>query len=191
MWILQYLKKVADNIRNVIETSIKNVELISGRERLGEVKINRVIFQGNSLLPTLFAITLIPLSILLRDMKAGYMIGEFSGKISHLFLMNYLKLYGKTMQELDSLDQTVRIFNSDIGMQFGISKCAMLKMKRGKVVQCEGTELPNGELIKPQEDEKEYKYLAVLQFHSMKSKEMKDMITKQYYWRITNIQSKA
>ena len=31
--------------------------------------------------------------------------------------MDDLKFYGKTMQELDFVEQTVRIFNSDIGMQ--------------------------------------------------------------------------
>ena len=52
------------------------------------------------------------------------------------------------MKEIDSLLQTVRIFSSDIGMQFGNSKTAMLDMKKGKVVQSEGIELPNGETIK-------------------------------------------
>ena len=47
--------------------------------------------------------------------------------------MDDLKLSVKMMQEVDSLMQTVRIFSSDIGMQFVISKCAMLKMKGGKV----------------------------------------------------------
>ena len=42
------------------------------------------------------------------------------------------------MQELDSLVQTVRIFSSDIGMQFGIFECALYEMKRGKLVQSEG-----------------------------------------------------
>ena len=60
--------------------------------------------------------------------------------------MNDLKLYDKTMQELDSLLQTVTIFSSDIGMQIKISKCAMLEMKRGKVVESEGIELPRGGL---------------------------------------------
>ena len=49
------------------------VELTSGRETLGELKINKRIFQGDSLSPILFAITLTPLAILLRDVKAGYM----------------------------------------------------------------------------------------------------------------------
>ena len=67
--------------------------------------------------------------------------------------MNDLKLYEKTMQELDSLLQTVRIFSSDTEMQIKISKCAMLEMKRGKVVQSEGIELPRGGTIKSLEDE--------------------------------------
>ena len=101
--------------------------------------------------------------------------------------MNDLKLYEKTMQELDSLLQTVRIFSSDTEMQIKISKCAMLEMKRGKVVQSEGIELPRGGTIKSLEDENWYKHLGLLQFDSVKSKEMKDMITKEYYRRIRKI----
>ena len=71
------------------------------------------------------------------------------GKINHLLFMDDLQVYSKTMQELDSLVETVRIFSSDIEMQFGISKCTMLEMKRGKVVQNEGIELLKGETIKP------------------------------------------
>ena len=52
------------------------------------------------------------------------------------------------MQELDFLMQTVRIFSSNIGMQFEISKWTMLEMKRLKVVQGEGIKLTNGETIK-------------------------------------------
>ena len=91
------------------------------------------------------------------------------------------------MQELDSLVQTLRIFSSSIGIQFGISKCAMIETKRGKVVQNEGIELPNGETIKSLEDKKRCKYLGVLQFDSVESKEMKDMITREYYQRIKKI----
>ena len=83
-WILQWIKifKVANNIRSVIEKSLENwkVELTSGRETLCEVKINRDIFQGDSLSLIMFVITLIPLSLLLRDMKADYMLKESSGK---------------------------------------------------------------------------------------------------------------
>ena len=72
-------------------------------------------------------------------------------------------------------------------MQFGISKCTMLEMKRRKVVQNERIELPSGETIKLLQDEKGYKYLGVLKFDSVKSKEMKYMIKKEYYRRIRKI----
>ena len=62
------------------------MELKSGEKTLGEANINRDIFQADRLSPILFAITLIHLSILLRDMKAGYMLGEFREKITYLLL---------------------------------------------------------------------------------------------------------
>ena len=52
--------------------------------------------------------------------------------------MDDLKLYGKSLEELDSLVQTVRIYSKDIGMEFGIEKCAMIEMKRGKMIYSEG-----------------------------------------------------
>ena len=69
------------------------------------------------------------------------MLGEVRREINQLIFIDNLKLYGKTMQELDSLMQTARILSSVIGMQFGISKCAMLEMERGKVVRSEVIEM--------------------------------------------------
>ena len=47
-------------------------ELISGDIDLGEVSINRGIFQGDSLSLLLFIISLIPLTLVLRRMNQGY-----------------------------------------------------------------------------------------------------------------------
>ena len=69
---------------------------------MSEVKVNRGVSQGDIVSPIFFVITLIPLSILLRDMKAGYMLGEVRGKINSLLFMDVLELFGKTMQEIDS-----------------------------------------------------------------------------------------
>ena len=59
-------------------------------------------------------------------------------------------------------------------MQIGISKHNILEMKRGKFVQSEGIELPNGEMRKLPEVKKGDKFLIMLQFDCVKSKEMKD-----------------
>ena len=55
--------------------------------------------------------------------------------------MDDLKLYGSNNNEIDSLVKVVKIVSRDIGMQFEFDKCAVLKMKRGKQVHCEGIDL--------------------------------------------------
>ena len=59
-------------------------------------------------------------------------------KINHFLHMDDLKLYRKNEKELDSLIQTVRVFNQDIRMEFGIDKCATIVLKRGKLVKSDG-----------------------------------------------------
>ena len=43
-----------------------------------------------------------------------------------------VKLFAKNEKELEILIHTVRTYSQDIGMEFGIEKCAMLVMKSGK-----------------------------------------------------------
>ena len=73
--------------------------------------------------------------------------------------MDDLKLYGRNVNEIDSLIQTVRIFSQDIGMEFGIQKCAMLKIVRRKMVECEGISLQDGEKVRSLEKGQDYRYL--------------------------------
>ena len=46
-------------------------------------------------------------------------------------------------------------------MEFGLKKCGVLVLKRGKVVKSEGIDLPEGRQMKTVEDDG-YKYLGVL-----------------------------
>ena len=56
-------------------------------------------------------------------------------KCNHLLCMEDLKLYAKSEREFYSLVQTVRIFYDDVGMVFDLDKCAVLVLKRGKMVR--------------------------------------------------------
>ncbi len=86
-----------------------------------------------------------PLSMILRKVSAGYEMKKDGCKINHLLFMDDLKLFAKNEAEIDSLVQTVRIFSDDIGMQFGLEKCASMTMKRGKRVHSDdGIVLPDG-----------------------------------------------
>ena len=58
--------KISDKVIKFIAEAMKNwnVELSVGRKTLAEVKIHRDLFQGDSLSPLLFAITMMPLTYL-------------------------------------------------------------------------------------------------------------------------------
>ena len=75
--------------------------------------------------------------------------------------MDYLKLYAMNEKGVDSLIQTVRVFSEETGMEFGIEKCAVLVMKRGKVVKSEGIKLPDYKTIQGLKDGDSYKYLGI------------------------------
>ena len=68
--------------------------------------------------------------------------------------MDDLKLLSCNGKELNLLVQTIHIFSKDIGMEFGIQKCAMLMIETGKILKSVGIEMPDDKVIKSlQEDE--------------------------------------
>ncbi|XP_029657397.1 neuroendocrine convertase 1 [Octopus sinensis] len=60
--------------------------------------------------------------------------------------MDGLKLFTKSEAEMDSLVRSVQIFSNDIKIEFGLSKCVTMGMRRGKLVRTEGVVLPSGEI---------------------------------------------
>ena len=123
-WITECLDLcgVVENIKSLLVNSTEKwkVMICSGNSPLGEVEIKRGIFQGDSLSPLVFVLALIPLSLILRKVKAAYAFSESKEKINHLLFMDDLKLYSRSEKGLDSLVQTVRVFSEDIGMELGI-----------------------------------------------------------------------
>ena len=67
----------------------------------------------------------------LRKSEPSYQFAKNRERINHLLYMDDLKLHATTQRGLDSLIQTVRVFSTDIGMEFGIDKCAKLAVKSG------------------------------------------------------------
>ena len=82
--------------------------------------------------------------------------------------MDDLKLFAKSKNQIDSLVQTVHIFSEDIGMQFGIKKCGVLVMERGKV-RADGMRLPDRRHMK-YNDGTGYTYLVILETDKIKEK---------------------
>ena len=69
-------------------------------------------------------------------------------------------------------------------MKFGISKCAHVTMKAGKLVSVGGMELSSREVIPELVSEKGYKYLGILKANNTMHIKMKDKIQKEYYIRV-------
>ena len=111
--------------------SWKTVLTVNGQV-LDYVHIRRWIFQKDSLSPLLYVIAMIPMTTILRQTGLGYQTSKSAAKISHLLYMDDLKLYRKSSNELESLLNTVRIFSTDISMEFGLEKCATLTIHKGK-----------------------------------------------------------
>ena len=124
---------------------------------------------------------------MLRKIKAGYDLGKGNGVINHLVFKEDLKIYGKNENQLDSIVQSVRVVSEDLRMEFGISKCATLVMKRGKLINCEGINMRDKVIRAMKGDDDGYKYLGVLEVDDRKHTEMKGKVQKEYFRRVRKI----
>ena len=135
----------------------------------------------------MFVLLLIPLSLILRKTKAAYEFSEGKEKINHLLFMDDLKLCSHSEKGLDSLIQTVRAFSEDIRMEFGIEKCAMLVMEKGKIVKSVGKKLPDRKVIKSLKEGESYKYLGILEADKFLEEKMNLNVSKEYIRRLRKV----
>ena len=135
----------------------------------------------------MFVLAFISLSLILRKTKAAYEFSQSQEKINHLLFMDDFKLYSQIEKELDLLVQRVRVFSNDIGMEFGIEKCAMLAMEKGKIVESVGIELPDGKVIKSLQEGENYKYLGILGADKFLEEKMKLKVSKEYIRRLRKV----
>ena len=146
-WIVKCLRlyKINEQIIKMIEDQMRNwktnivLNHNRGRVQIENVKINRGIFQGDSLSPLLFCLAINPLSVLLNNEELGYSLEKTrsrrSGKlISHLLFMDDLKVYANNEANLKKLMEVVKRFSKDIGMKFGLDKCSKCSIKKGRKV---------------------------------------------------------
>ena len=189
-WIMDCLETgINKKIRRLLAESMKSwrVELISREENLGEVNIRRGIFQGDSFSPLLFAVCLLPLTHILRDAAPGYHFASNGQKVKDLLFMDDLKLFASNEKSLESLIQTMRVFSSDIEMEFRVEQCAVLTMKKGKITNSGGIALPNKTTMIGLKEGDRYKYLGVMQADGQKHHEMKEKVKTGYYRRVKKL----
>ena len=84
--------------------------------------------------------------------------------------MDNSKLYAKSERKLDLFTQTIRAFADDVSTVFGLEKCAILVVKKGKIVRKEGIQLPD-EMHMGEVNFEKCKYLEVLQLELIMNRE--------------------
>ena len=91
-----------------------------------------------------------------------------------------IKLYAKNEKSLNSLVQTVRIFSDYINIEFGIDKCAILVLKRGKITKFDGIWLPDSRVMNGIIEWAGYKYLGIIQADQTRYTEIKKKVKTEY-----------
>jgi len=187
-WINRCLElyKVEEGLRTFLKdqmTKWKTSITLShahGDIRIPDIKIQRGIFQGDSLSPLLFCLAIDPLSKVLKKQNIGYDLGQVRGRnkkkeiINHLLFMDDLKLYADSDPNHNKLLNTVHKFSNDIGMNFGLDKCAKCTLKKGKKAESENFQLEDGSNIADLSEDSSYKYLGIEENASIEHKAMRE-----------------
>ena len=150
----------------------------SARMKLMEVSIKCGIYQGDSLSPLLFCISLTPLSLLL-DPLDGYQVTT-TEQLNHLVYMDDLKLFAKNNSQLHVLLRTVKMFSDDVGLVFGLDKCAKFTVTRGKASQTGDVQLEPDSIIRELNVGESYKYLGFFEGEGLDCNVSKELILQEY-----------
>ena len=189
-WIIKALEmyKVSPTIVKFLKESMNawSTTLVlnhsQGTNTFPDIDIACGIFQGDSLSPLLFCLALFPLSTQLNNAQRGYKVHDQT--ISHLIYMDDLKLFAKNDSDLEDLLKIVKDFSSDIGMEFGLDKCAKATFKAGKFIEADNIDLDITTVIRNLDQADVYKYLGVNEGDGIQHSKMKEKIRKECYRRV-------
>jgi len=98
--------------------------------------------------------------------------------------MDDLKLFARNDNELEGLLATPKEFSNDIGMTFGLEKCAKISFRRGSIQKTTDIKIDVNTTIRRLEPRETYKYLGFSEGNGINHSVMKEKIRKEYYRRI-------
>ena len=196
-WIIECLKlaKVHPVLVRAIEMLTRNwstkLQLQSENEMIESeyIKYLRGIFQGDSLSLLLFILTVNPMFFLLNTTE-GYTLGKQGDRnlnITHLFFVDDLKLYSSSVEKAKIQLDIVTTFSNNIGMSFGLDKCAYLCIEHGKRKSLEESIVINDTEIRELDIGETYTYLGVDENIGMNGELNKDKVKREYLRRTRKI----
>ena len=152
------------------------------------ISIHRGIFQGDSLSPLLFCLSLNPISGELTRTGLGYRCGPPAQvcPVSHLWYMDDIKLFARNDNNLLSMTNVVESMGDCIGMRFNPSKSSWLTMKRGRAQSDQQSALQTlqGHAIAKLQAEESYRYLGVPESAHFHATELKTTAKAEFGRRL-------
>ena len=150
-WIIKVLQmyEAHPNMRSLIEKIINSwtitLEIVTaqGKERIGPIKVNRGIMQGDDFSVLLYAISVDPISWAIRTSEGYRLTHEKNDKVTHLLFVDDLKCYTRSEQKLVTGTRTLSNMFDDIGLCINLGKCVACHIKRGKYYK--DADLPIGD----------------------------------------------
>ena len=167
-----------------------NIASKQGKNRVlsKEIAIERGIFQGDSLSPTLFCSCFIVISYHIRDLKLGYTLGAPSKRhgsqmIKHTLLMDDLKIYSTSHQLLETVIKKATYVMDAIGLSLSLEKCAVLSRKAGRETSTHNLMIAQEEGIEGLNDGKSYMYLGMAQRSDCQEQSIKTTLLVDFFRR--------
>ncbi|MGL5043220.1 MAG: RNA-directed DNA polymerase [Culicoidibacterales bacterium] len=134
LWVLEKINinaKILKILKRLMSKWNTKLELRKNRRltKSKKIKLKNGIFQGDSLSPTLFCLSIAPLSYAINNSihtvksASGWSAG-YGFKIEHQFYMDDLKLYSRTIEDQAKQINTVIHCSKTIGLELNFKKCA-------------------------------------------------------------------
>ena len=101
--------------------------------------------------------------------------------------MDDVKLYRKSDYELDGLLKTLNAFSDDVGMTFGLGKCAQATFIRRKLKYTSSIVLDRDTKIKGLDQEEKHEYLGIEEGHGVQHRKMNEKKRKECYRRVRGV----
>ncbi|KAK9498065.1 hypothetical protein O3M35_003947 [Rhynocoris fuscipes] len=101
--------------------------------------------------------------------------------------MDDLKIYSSNRDQLLSMTEEVSSVSEAIKMDFGLDKCTVLEVKRGKVHATEGLQLHGGVALQGLDVEEKYKYLGMYQILEVNHGQVQDEIVAAFKVRLSKV----
>lgn len=184
--IINFLEKTMSTWRTRIHLRATQGQEITTEE----ICIKTGIFQGDALSALWFCLCLNPLSNALNRTSYGFNIKNGKNTehtISHLLYMDDIKIYATDGNQLKELLKITETITKDTDMEFGINKCKVVHILRGKLQPNEEKEILNTEEVTNMEPDETYKYLGYDQNTSINHSQIKEQLKKKYTQRLNQV----